>query len=233
MQVRRLAHQADAGLVWGSAALLSLDVFFVAVFTAQKIYLALCPDSAPILGDRWHIGLDWSYAEMFGYLKLAIIVSLLISIRQKWQRPIYLALILIFTVALLDDALRLHERLGNGIADALALQSFAGPMSLQFGELIVWTILGVFLLAGARAGFVRSPQEDRSNGLLLMGAFAVLVLFAVIADLVHVLMKHEFRFRGGDLLFTVIEDGGEQITLSLTCGLALLIHRELRSREGR
>jgi hypothetical protein len=29
----------------------------------------------------------------------------------------------------------------------------------------------------------------------------------------------------------MIEDGGEQLTLSLTCGLAILIRREVRSRE--
>jgi hypothetical protein len=233
MQVGRLAHQADASLVRVGGALLSLDVFFIAVFSAHRIYTALDNDNTPMLGDKWHIGRDWSYAEMFGYLKMAFIVSVLISIRGKRQRPIYLALILIFTVALLDDALQLHERLGHGIADALALEAFAGRMSPHFGELIVWTILGVFLLAGARAGFVRSPPEDRSNGLLLMGAFAVLMLFAVVADLAHVVVKYYFRFRGADPLFTVIEDGGEQIALTLMCSLAVLIDRELRSREAR
>jgi hypothetical protein len=233
MQIRRLAHQSDAGLVRGSAALLSLDVFFIAVFLVHRIYTALYNDFAPMLGDEWHIGSDRAYAEMFGYLKMAFVVSALILIRGKWQRPIYLALILIFTVALLDDALQLHERLGQGIADALALQSFAGRLAPDFGQLIVWSILGVFLLASARAGFVGSPQEDRSNGLLLMGAFAVLVLFAVVADFAHALVRHEFKFRGADLLFTVIEDGGEQIVLTLTCSLAVLINRELRSREPR
>jgi hypothetical protein len=233
LQVRHLAHQSDAGLVRGSAALLSLDVFFIAVFLVHSIYTALYDDYASMLGREWHIGRDRSYAEVLGYLKMTFVVSALILIRGKRQRPIYLALILIFTVALLDDALRLHERLGQGIADALALESFAGRMSPQVGELIVWTILGAFLLASARAGFVRSPQEDRSNGLLLMGAFAVLILFAVVVDLAHVVVTREFRFRGADLLFTVIEDGGEQIVLTLTCSLAVLIDRELRSREPR
>ncbi len=232
LQIVRLSHQADASLVHVGVVLLSLDVFFIAVFLVHGIYSALYNDCAPVLGHEWHIGRDRSYAEMFGYLKMTFIVSALILIRGKRQRPIYLALILIFTVALLDDALQLHERLGRGIVDALALEALAGRMSPQFGELIVWTILGVFLLASARAGFVRSPQEDRSNSLLLMGAFAVLMLFAVVADLAHVVVQHEFKFPGADLLFTVIEDGGEQIALTLTCSLAVLIDRELRSREA-
>lgn len=60
---------------------------------------------------------------------------------------------------------------------------------------------------------------------------SVLVLFAVVADMAHVAVIGTFR--GADLLFTVIEDGGEQITLALICGLAVLIRRELRSREPR
>ncbi|MGH7508387.1 MAG: hypothetical protein ACREMZ_02825 [Gemmatimonadales bacterium] len=230
MQVKCLAHQADAGLIRFCVALAGVDLFFIAVFSVHRIYTALYTGNTPILGDQWHIGSDWSYAEMFGYLKTAIIISVLVSIRGYRQRPIYLALILIFTGALLDDALQVHERLGHGLADALALQSFAGRMSPHFGELIIWTILGLFLLAAAIVGFIRSPQQDRSNGLLLIGAFAVLVLFAVVVDLAHVLVKYEFRFRGADFLFTVMEEGGEQITLSLTCGLAVLVHRELRSR---
>jgi hypothetical protein len=205
-------------------------VFFIAVFSVHMLYTALY-DKTPLLGDQWHIGRDGSYAEVFGYLKMALIIAVLSLIRRKWQRPTYLALILIFTVALLDDALQLHERVGHGIADVLALQSFAGWMSPHLGELIVWAIFAIFLLAAARAGFVRAPQEDRSNSLLLMGAFAVLLLFAVVVDLVHVLVKYQLSFRGGDFLFTVIEEGGEQVTLSLTCGLAVLIHRDLRSRE--
>ncbi len=228
---RRLARESDAGLKRFSGALLSLDGFFIAVFSANRIYAATY-DHTSILGYEWHIGRDRSYAEMLGYLKMTCIVFVLISIRGKWQRPIYLALILIFTVALLDDALRLHERLGDVMVDAFALHSFAGRMSPHFGELIVWMILGVFLVAAAGAAFVRSPREDRHNGLLLMGAFAVLVLFAVVVDLMHAVVTNKLGFPGADLLFTVIEDGGEQVVLTLTCGLAVLIRRELRSREA-
>lgn len=223
---RRLLHQADAGLVWFSGALLSLDLFFIAVFSACRIAAAVDDDGCPLGGSEWHIGRDGSYAEMLGYLKMALIVFTLTLIRGVRRRPIYLALILIFTVALLDDVFRLHERLGNRLAYALALQSFAGRMATHLGELMVWTILGLTLLAAARAAYVRSALEDRRNGLLLLGAFAVLALFAVVADLAHALAS-TIGFRGADLLFTVIEDGGEQITLTLICGLAFLIHREL------
>jgi hypothetical protein len=229
-QIRRLLRHIDARLIWFSVALLSIDAFFIAVFSAHRIYNSLYDGISPKLGDEWHIGADWSYSEMFGYLKMTIIVYLLILIWRRWRRPIYLAFLPIFAFALLDDALQVHERLGDGIVAAFGLQPFAGLRAQDFGELIAWTAVAVPLLAGVLAAFVRSPQDDRSNGLLLMGAFAVLVVFAVVADMAHMMVR--YTFRGSDLLLTLIEHGGEQITLSLICGLAVLIRREVHSREA-
>ncbi|MEO8090976.1 MAG: hypothetical protein ABI703_11825 [Gemmatimonadales bacterium] len=230
-QLRRLSLQVDAGAVRLCAALLSLDLFFIAVFAAHRFYTVVYNDGTPVLGDRWHIGRDGSFAEAVGYVKAAIVVSLLILIPGKRGRPIYLGLALVYTVALLDDALQLHERVGHGLADDLGLQYFVGRMSPHVGELMVWAALAVFLVAAVRAGFARSPADDRSRGLLLLGAFAVLVLFAVVVDLVHVVVKYWLNFRTADFLFTLVEEGGEQITLTLTCGLALLIYREAVHRE--
>jgi hypothetical protein len=231
MQCRRLVRQTDARLVWFCGALLSIDLLFILVHSAHEIYIFFWNDNAAMLDRRWDIEGDRSYAEIFGYFKTLIILSLLISIQRERGGPIYLAMFVIFTYALVDDAFQVHELLGLGITDALALQPFAGLRARDLGELIVWMVVGVSLLAVALAAFVRSPQPDRTNGLLLMGAFALLGVFAVVADMVHVVVRATFQ--GADLLFTVIEDGGEQVTLTLTCGLAVLIRRELRSREPR
>jgi len=112
--------------------MVSLDLLFIAVFSVHEIYTVLYSETR-LLGREWHIGRDGSYAERFGYLKMAAIVSVLILIRGKRRRPIYLAWILIFTAALLDDAWELHERVGHALADSLALQAFAGWMSPRLG----------------------------------------------------------------------------------------------------
>jgi hypothetical protein len=153
---------------------------------------------------------------MFGYLKLMLILFLLISIPRVWKRPIYVSLILIFAFVLVDDAFQVHERGGMRIAEALDLQPFLGLRPIDPGELLVWTMVGVPLLAAAAFAIVRSPKDDRANGLLLLGALAVLALFAVVTDMAHVVLRGAFW--GANDLFTVIEDGGEQFTLSLTCG---------------
>jgi len=227
--IRNLEPQIDARVIWFCVVLLGIDAFFIAVFSIHTIYVKLYNNRVPILGSGWEFRRDRSYAEMFGYLKFMLILSLLISIPRVWKRPIYLAFILIFAFALVDDAFEVHETGGLRIAEALDLQPFGGLRPRDPGELLVWAIVGVPLLAAAALAIVRSPKEDRGNGLLLLGALAVLALFAVVFDMAHVVLRGTFR--GADDLFTVLEDGGEQVTLSLTCGLATLIRREVRSRE--
>ncbi|MGH6901167.1 MAG: hypothetical protein ACREIR_00345 [Geminicoccaceae bacterium] len=219
----------DARLIWFCVALLGIDAFFIAVFSIHTIYVKLYNNRVPILGSGWDLEIDRSYAEMFGYLKTVLILFLLISIPRVWKRPIYLAFILIFAFVLVDDAFRVHERFGLLVAEALDLQPFGGLRPRDPGELLVWAMVGVPLLAAAAFAFIRSPEADRANGLLLLGALAALALFAVVTDMAHVVLWGAFW--GADDLFTVIEDGGEQFTLSLTCGLAILIRRDVRGRE--
>jgi hypothetical protein len=221
--IRQLARQVDARLVWWCAALLSVDAFFIAVYAIYRIYNTTYLDGALSLGNAWRIDHDGSFAEWFGYLKLAFIIGCLLRIWRSRRQPIYLALTAMYAFALLDDAFQIHERGGLGLEDAFALQPAGGLRAQDFGEVLAWTMVGVPMLGLALGAFLRSSQVDRTVGILFLGAFAVLALFAVGTDLLHGVMSD--RFHGADLLFTVIEDGGEQITLTITCGLAWLSGR--------
>jgi hypothetical protein len=227
----RLAPHVDRRLAWACGALVVVDIMFIAAYSIHAIYVPLYNEDIPLLGWRWDITRDWSYPEIFGYLKILAIIALLISIPRVWKRPIYLAFIAIFTFMLLDDSLELHETWGFFIAETLGLQPVGGLRPIDPGELLVWTLAAIPLLGAAIVAVVRSPGEDRRNGFLLMAALAVFASFAVVADMVHVVLR--WAFRGAHDLFAVIEDGGEQITLSLMCGLAVLIRRDVRSRASR
>ncbi|HYF39484.1 MAG TPA: hypothetical protein VD930_07360, partial [Gemmatimonadales bacterium] len=139
-QVRRLKQQADPRLLVFAGLLLALDLFFVTVFSIYRLNTVLDSDGTPSLGSGWQVGRDWSYAEVLGYSKLLIVVTTLASIPARLKRPVYPGLALVFTVVLLDDALRLHERWGGTVASALAL-----PYS-ALGELMVWAGFGLCLL---------------------------------------------------------------------------------------
>lgn len=229
LQSRGLARHLDARLVWWCGGLLSVDTFFIAVYVIHRIYNATYLDGALSLGNAWRIDHDGSYAEIFGYLKLATIVALLMWMWRRRRQPVYVALAAIFGFALVDDAFQIHERGGLDIEDALALGPLAGLRAQDFGEMIVWTMVGVPMLGVALAAFVRSSPADRAIGLLFMGAVAVLALFAVVTDMAHTMVSGTIW--GADLLFTVLEDGGEQITLTLTVCIAVLIRRELLGRQ--
>jgi hypothetical protein len=207
-----------------------VDAFFIAVFVAHGVWVA--PEGELALVDRrWHIGRERSYAEILGYLKLTLIAGLLLAIGSRRRTPLYLAFVPIWGFALLDDAFEVHEQLGEHIASGLALPSVAGLRGQDLGELAVWMIVGGLLVPAVLLGYLRSRQADRRNGLLLLGMFALLLLFAVAADMVHIVVGP--RSATADLLLTVLEDGGEQIVLTVTLGLTVLIHRELRRRELR
>lgn len=227
-QARRLLTFVDYRVVGLCVALLSVDLFFVVVHAIHTIYASIYYARAPVLGWMWHIGYDRSYLEIFGYLKMILIIGLLATVLAR-RRPIYLALIIIFVFVLLDDSLEVHETLGARIAEGLALRPFAGLRPVDFGELLFWASAAVVLLSVAAIGLARTAGRDRANGLLLLGALAVLAVFAVGVDMAHVVVDN--LFRGADLLFTAVEEGGQQATLSLSCGLAILIRREVGSRE--
>lgn len=217
-------------MVWLCGALISIDLFFLSVHAVHTIYASLYTDRVPVLGWRWDIINDRTYLEIFGYLKMLLIISGLITVPAKKARRVYLTFTVLFMFALLDDALMIHETIGRRVADDLALRPFAGLRPVDFGELLFWAGAGLPLLGVAALGLVKTAGPDRANGLLLLGALALLMVFALGVDMVHVVVEHAFR--GANLLFSVIEEGGQQITLSSSCGLAVLIRREVRSRDG-
>lgn len=229
-QVRRLYGLSDRDLVWLCVALLSVDLLFLAVHAAHAVYAAMYTDRVPVLHWQWDITYDRSYLEIFGYLKTSAIVGLLLGTPGGPGRLVYRALAIVYVAVLLDDALMVHEALGQRLVDALTLRPFAGLRPVDYGELLVWAGAGMLLLMLAAIGLVKASGRDRANGLLILGALAALMVFAVGIDMVHVVFEHAFR--GANLLFTVLEEGGQQITLSLSCGLAILIWRETRLRAS-
>jgi hypothetical protein len=155
---------------------------------------------------------------MFGYAKTGAIIILLIITSHLSKKWMYLLWNGIFIYVLLDDALLIHERLGRAVA---------GPSSSTWawdmGQLAVWVLVSMILLAIVVGSLVRSSGRDRTNGILLLVILCGLGFFAVVMDLVHA--NSRSWFRGANLLFNVIEEGGEQLMLSLAVALTVLIQR--------
>ena len=219
-----LIREWDSNLLIGLMLLVAVDIGFIAIYSLHDIYISLHHDHVARLSSRWHIGTDRSYAEMFGYLKMASIVVLLLGTYGLSEKRMYSIWAGIFAYVLLDDALLIHERLGRAVAGPSG-----STWAYDMGQLVVWILVGIFLLAISIGALVLSSGQNRTNGILLLGTLLALGFFAVLVDLVHVIVQSWFR--GADLLFTVIEEGGEQLVLSLAVAVALLIRRSERKKS--
>jgi len=219
-----LIREWDSNLLIGLMLLVAVDIGFIAIYSLHDIYISLHHDNVARLSSRWHIGTDRSYAEMFGYLKMASIVVLLLATYRLSEKRMYSIWAGIFAYVLLDDALLIHERLGRAVAGPSG-----STWAYDMGQLLVWILVGIFLLAISIGALVLSSGQNRANGILLLGTLLALGFFAVLVDLVHVIVQSWFR--GADLLFTVVEEGGEQLVLSLAVALAFLIRRSERKES--
>lgn len=208
----RLQDQIDAPLVCFCTVLLAVDVFFISAYSINELYGSFYNDGISVLGPDWDISRGRPYAETFGYFKIVFIISLLMLTARVGKRRTYLAWAAIFVFVLAEDAWNIHD-----LFDVHPAALFDLAASIP-------------LIAVAAAAAFRSSKEDGRNFFLLLAALTMLMLFAIVGDIVRMLGREDFRV--ANLLFYLIEDGGEQIMLSLTCGLAILIRRDVRHREG-
>ena len=178
---------------------------------------------------RFLIDEELGYGEIFGYLKSLAIAAALFACYRRARAPAFAALAFTFAVIALDDSLRIHEFFGNLIAKGLALGPAFGLRAQDVGELMVWSALGAVVVSALAYGYRRSSAAARSLASIFLGLLAVLVFFAVVADMLHIALAGSFR--GAYRVGTVIEEGGEMLTLSLICAAAVAAAR--RAIPGR
>jgi hypothetical protein len=140
---------------------------------------------------------------------------------------VYLAWAFVYSLALIDDSLRVHEALGEplsallgGVA-ALGIgpEDDSGLRMQDVGELLVYGIYGGIFVFVLGLGFWASNGIHRKVG----AAFAVLLgglaLFVVVVDMLDRVV-HAFSIEMARVLATA-EDGGEMLVVSATVAFAL------------
>ncbi len=157
---------------------------------------------------------DRGYPELGGYLVQADVVScrgLLLLLRR---RPVYAAWGVVFGIALLDDGLHLHERLGGRLVRVLDLPAeIAGVDRQSIGELAVFGVLSVVPLLAVVVLHRREDAQAREHSRVLAVLLGALVFFGVVVDVLHSVVGGS-----GDvaMVFGLVEDGGELVVLSVT-----------------
>jgi hypothetical protein len=211
-RIDHLIRAFDSKVLMVLLLLGGLDVSFIAIYLLDQIFELK-------LNYRWDFGSDHSYAEIYGYVKLTAVAVLLVMTFGLSKGRIYLVWAAVFTYVLLDDALLFHQRL----RDALGAHSHS---TWNIGQLAVWFLVGMIVLVTTLGTLALSSGHDRTNGILLFAMLLALGFFAVAVDQVQGVFHASFR--GADQLFTVMEEGGEQLVQSLTVAIALLSLRSKR-----
>jgi len=187
--------------------LIGIDLAFILV-SVLRSHIGFIDNGAMLSVSR-----DGSYAEYFQYSKFAAIVVVLCFFAKAQKSALIAGWSLVFSMLGIDDVIEIHERLGSKIANWLSIPPMYNLRSVDYGEMIVYLILGctaVGILAFSSRIDKSSIARQTSKGLLLL--VAALAFFGGLVDMLHSATSQVEVF---DSLFGVVEDGGEMIVVSL------------------
>jgi hypothetical protein len=207
--IDHLVRSINLSILIGLLLLFALDLVFIAMHLLDRL-------SSWKFDRGWDLGSDYSYADLFGYAKLVAVVVFLIATFQLSKKRVYLIWAGVFGYVMLDEALLIHQHLRDALAD-----HHNGTSNM--GQLVAWILVGMTVLATSVGILARSSGHDRAIGVLLLAMLLALGFFAVAVDLIHATFHSSFG--GADQLFTVMEEGGEQLVQSATVAMTLLILR--------
>lgn len=196
---------------------LLVDLAVVALHVSLKVF------GVPA-GETFDLGVDRSYAEMLMYVKLGWITVLAILLARRRRSAVFAAVAAGSALLLLEDALILHERIGWHLNETVlgVIPGLAGLgiLSVQLGELLWLGAVGATVTVLFVLSFRRAERAERRDALSIAVFFVAMAFFAIVVDTVH-----SFFALGsvGDLLLTVIEDGGELIALTPAVALAFAL----------
>lgn len=205
---------ADAHRLWGGLliGLLAVDAVFLLLHVGRVRY------DLPA-GDRWLISFDRGYAEIFQYLKLAVVAVHLGRLALDRRMVLYAGWSMLFLYFLFDDSLELHERAGDWLGDVLGDPS-VGPMDgRDLGQVLV--ALAVLVVVGGIILAMWPPpgSPDARFSIGLGTLVGLLGFFGVVVDAID-----------GLDLFGITEDGGEMAALSLIVAYVLVVGQDVGVR---
>jgi hypothetical protein len=197
--------------------LLCADAAFIAIHLVHKL-------SPYLLDPHFSIEADRGYAEVVQYVKAFWVALMLAAVWRSTRARVHAVWAAIYAYIVCDDATRLHERAGLIVAEHTHYGTLLGLRARDLGELTFAFALATALLALLFVLYRRSCDDARHATQDLVLLFGLLGFCGVFVDMLHVLST------GGpaEALFSVLEDGGEMVALSMTCAYAF----DLLQRRG-
>ena len=213
-----MPHASHAFHLPTLATLVVADLICIGVHVASRLQ----EEPEPLLLLSSPRGLP----ELFQYLKEALIAGLLLSVGWRKRVPVLMLWAGLFTYLLFDDLLELHERFGYLIAVVFDYPSVLNLRPRDLGEVTVSLIVAGAFLAMIFSFARRCPPAWRDSSLDLACLLALLGFFGVFVDTLHMAME-SLHLRG----LTLLEDGGEMITMSAIAAYAICLHLDRATRR--
>lgn len=217
------AYQADSAVRTMIHAVLGANLFLIGLHVILRLILRLDFHTDVLFHRSLLIGTEGGYPEMLNYLQLAVLAGLLLQIFVRTRQPVYASLGAVFLLALADDALRLHERMGSYVP-SMGISGPAGLGAQQFGELLYFAAVGLAMIAVLAHGFAASAAEDRKLGGIFVVWIGMLGFCAVLVDVMYAVLG---ELTGARFIFAIAEDGGEMLAAALALSTAVLLFRHL------
>lgn len=191
-----------------SGAGLLLCLFLAADAALIALHLSLKFVGYPS-GWTFDLGAERGYGELIQYLKAIWIALLLLTLLQRLRAPVFLAWAALFAYIAADDWFGLHERAGEWAGARWPERGdwvwHAGELGFLVGVVVMFLVVAVPLHRRERG---RSREVSRR----LFWLAAALGAVGVGVDAVHHLL---FDAPWADVPFTVLEDGGELVLMSV------------------
>lgn len=164
------------------------------------------------LDEHFAVTRDRGYAEAFQYIKEYWLVILFSFLAMKQNIKIYLGWVFLSAYLLVDDSLSFHERAGEVIAEKLNFASLFGLRPVDFGEIIVFATVGITFFLWLSTSYKIANRKERKVFKALIVLLFCLAGFAIVVDLIHVMLEDSVFWNA---FLGIMEDGGEQIVMSL------------------
>ena len=225
----RAAYRADRMARVIIHLLIAIASIFVFLHALKYGLLSFGLEPGLLWPRSFDLDRERGYAEFFNYFQAGLCTALLIGIFLRTGARVYATWALAYAFVMADDALSVHERIGRHLRIALDLPALPGLRAQDSGELAAWAAAGALILAVLGWGFRTSSAAANGFGSVFAIAFAALVFFGGAMDMLHSALRNSPVVSD---LFTVIEDGGEMLTLAVTSSCALLLYRQSTAHAG-
>jgi hypothetical protein len=177
--------------------------------------------------NRWfNLGQERGYAEMKELACVLAAAALIVAAWLRARQSAYLGLAGIFCFVIGDNLFQFHEKAGIALAGVMGRTD--SSLIRHVGEFGAFIALGVLIVTIFVVTYRRSSVEARHHALIGLGIVGLLAAFAVGVDALHALLSAVVEVpRGLDDLFTLVEDGGETISISFVLAFAVALHRHV------